>query len=441
MDKRRKAYRGRIFYFKETAGLGNLSAEANDHFTYLEDGVLIVTDGKVEQVANFSDFNRQAADIDIIDYQGKLITPGFIDTHLHATQSAIVAAYGNKLHEWLENYVFPSESLYNDRNIAEFELGFFLDELLKNGTTTAVAYGPLFYDAADIFFEEISQRKLRFITGNILMDMSSPDSLRLSPQENYDNSQKLIAKWHNQGRIAYCISPRFALACSEEMMELCGALKKQHPDCYIQTHLDENLAEITQVAKVYPWSQNYLDVYNRFGLVTRKTILGHCIHTKDEELELIKATGAVIAWCPVSNNFLGSGLFDFARTLSYTDQISLGSDWGAGTSLSMFKVLDDAYRVAMLKSCPLSILTRWYLATLGAAKSLQLEKKIGSFEKGREADFIVIDFASSDYQKYRMEKAIDFLEQLFILSTLGSSDNIHATYIQGAISSSKPKDK
>lgn len=429
------AYRGAIFYFKDTANFENVAVNQteNDQYVYIEDGVLVVNAGKITEVGSYSDIKNKLAGIKVIDYQGKLITPGFIDTHQHSTQSGIVAAYGEKLLEWLEGYVFPGESIYSDAVNARKDLNFFLDELIKNGTTTAVSYGPLFYEAADIFFEELDKRNMRFITGNVLMDENCPDYLTLPTQENYDNAKKLIKKWHNKNRLSYCISPRFALSCSHEMLEICGTLKKENPDFYIQTHLDENLAEVAEVHKRYPWSKNYLDVYQHFGLVTDKTIFGHCLHLKDEELQLFKESKAIIAWCPVSNNFLGSGLFDLERVLKYTDNITLGTDWGGGNSLSMFKVLDDAYKVAMLKSYKVSSLLRWYMATLGAAKALHLDDKIGSFIAGKEADFIVIDPKATTYLKYRHERVNNIFELLFVLMTLGDERVIQATYINGRV--------
>lgn len=431
------AYRGSIFYFKDTATIANLpitkdkQSDKDCQYVYIEDGVLIVESGKVVEAGSYADLKNNLTDVTLVDYKGKLITPGFIDTHQHATQSAIVAAYGDKLLEWLDNYVFPSESNYSDNAVAKKELNFFLDQLARNGTTTAVSYGPLFYSASDIFFEELEKRNMRFITGNIIMDENAPDTLKLTAQENYDNSKKLIAKWHNKGRLSYCISPRFALACSEKVLELCGALKKEHPDCYIQTHLDENVNEVAAVKKLYPKSKNYLDVYNGFGLVSDRSVFGHCIHTTDDELKLFQESNAIMSWCPLSNNFLGSGLFNFSRASKYTDKITLGTDWGAGNSLSMFAVLDDAYKVSMLNSFKLASMVRWFMATLGAAKALHLGDKIGNFEKGKEADFIVIDPDASPYMKYRHKGADDIFELLFILMTLGSEANIKATYIFG----------
>jgi guanine deaminase len=431
------AYRGTIFYFKDTATLASLPAkkdnasDPNCQYVYIEDGILIVESGIIKAVGAYADLKDQLTHIKQVDYKNKIITPGFIDTHQHASQSAIVAVYGEKLLEWLNTYVFPGESVYSDNKKARADLNFFLDMLLRNGTTTAVSFGPLFYEATDIFFEELNKRKMRFITGNILMDTNAPDELRLTTEENYDNCKKLIAKWNNKNRLSYCLSPRFALACSEKMLELCGALKKEHPDLYIQTHLDENFSEIEQVKKLYPKSKHYLDVYDQFGLVTDRSVFGHCIHTTEDELKLFKQSGAIISWCPISNDFLGSGLFDFERTLKYTDKITLGTDWGAGNTLSMLAVMDDAYKVSMLKSFKLPSMYRWYLATLGAAKALHIDDKIGNFTPGKEADFIVINPDASLFLRYRHETVHDIFDLLFILMTVGNANNIHATYVYG----------
>lgn len=392
---------------------------------------LFVKDGKVKEVGSYVDMKNKINNIKTVDYKDKLITPGFIDTHQHAAQSAIVAAYGEKLLGWLDQYVFPSESTYKDSKVARKELNFFLDQLVMNGTTTAVSYGPLFYEATDIFFEELDRRKMRFITGNIMMDRNSPVSLSLSAKENYDNAKKLIKKWHNKNRLSFCLSPRFAISSTDESLEMCGSLKKEYPDVYIQTHLDENLNEVNEIKQLFPWSKNYLDVYTHFGLNDKKTIFGHCIHLTEDELNSFKQSGAVISWCPISNNFLGSGLFDLERVLKYTDKITLGTDWGGGNTLSMFAVMDDAYKVSMLKSYKLASMVRWYFATLGAARALQLDDKIGNFEVGKEADFIVIDPKATSYMKYRTNEVHDIFELLFTLMTLGCDPNIQATYIYG----------
>ena len=303
--------------------------------------------------------------------------------------------------------------------------------MLCNGTTTGVAYGPLFYDATNIFFEELQKRNMRFIAGNTIMDDDSPDYLKLSAEQNYDVIKKIINKWHNKYRLNACITPRFGLSCSEQMLEMCGALAKEHPDVYIQTHLDENVNEIKATHKKFPWSKNYLDVYDHYGLVTDRTVLGHCIHMTEPELEVIKERKAIVGTCPSSNNFLGSGLFDFKRMFKYTDRVTLATDWGAGTTISMLRIMDDAYKVAMLSGYKLPSMLRWYMCTLGSARALQLDDKIGNFEIGKEADFIVIDPDATPILKYRNNQVDDIFEFLFIIMTLADANNIAATYIMG----------
>lgn len=439
MNSHKCAYRGQIFYFRDSSTFDTIpiSKEVDKGFhehsyCYIEDGVLLVDEhGKVSEVGEYADIKKHLDDVKVVNYQGKLITPGFIDTHLHAAQSAIVAAYGEKLLEWLNNYVFPAESNYKDDNHAREDLNFFIDQLLQNGTTTAVSYGPLFFDANNIFFEELHKRNMRFITGNTIMDDNAPDYLKLPTKENYDIAKKLIEKWHHRDRLSFCITPRFGLACSEQMLEMCGSLAKEYPDVFIQTHLDENLNEIKAIHEKFPWSKHYLDVYDKFGLVTERAVFGHCIHLKEEELEVFKEKKAIIAWCPTSNNFLGSGLFNFKRTRNYTDCITLATDWGAGNTMSMFRVMDDAYKVAMLSGCKLPSMMRWYMCTLGAARALKIDDKIGNFEKGKEADFIVIDLNASPILNYRSNQVDDIFELLFITMSLADRENIVATYVMG----------
>ncbi|MFC2101751.1 guanine deaminase [Bacteroidota bacterium] len=429
-----KIYKGNIFYFNENVTLKDFAAEkeaSGTIYNYIENGFLAVENGKIVAVGDYNDCIKDYPDAEVIDYSGKMITPGFIDTHLHVTQSGIVAAYGEKLLEWLNNYVFPCESAYHDDAAARKDINFFLRELIKNGTTTAVGYGPLKYSATDILFEELSQRNMRFITGNTMQDRNSPEYLTLPAKENYENAQKIIRKWHNKGRQSYAITPRFAFSSTEELLELSGSLKTEFPDLYIQTHIDENLAEIEGIKKLFPWSKNYLDVYDHFGLVTDKTVFGHCIYLTEDEYMGMRDKKSIISCCPISNSFLGSGLFNFKKMMKYTDRITLGSDWGAGNTLSMLAVLDEFYKVSILQDFKVYSMTRWFLATLGAAKSLGLSDVIGSFKPGKEADFIIIDPKATELLSYRTDRVNDIYELLFVLMTLGDSSLIEETYIYG----------
>ncbi len=350
---------------------------------------------------------------------------------MHVTQSGSVAAYGEKLLEWLKNYVFPCESAYRDNVVARKDINFLLGELLKNGTTTAAGYGPLNYEATDILFEELDRRNMRFIAGNTMQDRNSPPSLTLTARENYDTSRKIINRWHNHNRLSYAITPRFAFSSTEELLELSQALKNEHPDLYIQTHLNENHAEIEGTGKLFPWSKNYLHVYEHYGLATDKTIFAHCIHMTEPEYEAIADRKSIVSSCPVSNNFLGSGLFKFKDMKKYTDRITLGSDWAAGNTLSMLGVMDEFYKVSLLQDFKVYTMTRWFLCTLGAAKALGLSRFIGSFKPGKEADFIVIDPHATEMLSYRISTVKDIYELLFVLMTIGDERAIEDTYVFG----------
>ena len=430
-----KLYRGMVFYFKENTTLNEFSGLKEEDirfFNFYEDGVLAVENGIVKEAGEYNKLLRRYQNSEIIDYSGCLITPGFIDTHLHVTQSGVVAAYGEKLLEWLNSYVFPRESIYKDTESARKDINFFLNQLLKNGTTTACGFGPLRFEAADILFQELDKRNMRFITGNNMQDRNSPEYLCLSTKENIEVTEKLIKKWNGKaGRQHYAITPRFAYAGTEELLDTAGQLKRQYPELYVQTHIDENLNEIKSIKELFPWSRNYLDVYDKFGLVTDKSIFGHCIYITPEEYECFSDRGAIISSCPVSNNFLGSGLFNFKKMMEYTDKITLGSDWAAGNTLSMFAVMDEFYKISLLQDFKVYSMTRWFLSTLGSAKALGLDNYIGSFASGKEADFIVIDPSADDIVKYRFEMVDDIYEMLFILMTLGDTRLIKDTYVYG----------
>ena len=429
-----KLYRGAIFFFTKEASLYPFTGDKeldSRFFHYIEDGILAVENGLVKEAGEYSDLVKKYAGSELKDYSGCLITPGFIDTHLHITQSGIVAAYGEKLLKWLESYVFPREALYHNEDEAREDITFFLEQLLKNGTTTACGYGPLTFAATDIVFDELSIRNMRFIAGNTMQDMNSPEYLKLSTKDNIEATEKMIKKWRGKGRLHYALTPRFAFSCTEELLDTTGQMKKQYPDLYIQTHINENLNEIKAIKEMYPWSKNYLDVYDKFGLVTDTSIFGHCIHVTEPEYECFRDRKAIISSCPVSNCFLGSGLFNFKKMMHYTDRITLGTDWAAGTTLSMLAVMDEFYKASIIQDFRVYTMTRWFLATLGAAKALGLDEYIGSFEPGREADFVVIDPGADDIVKYRTEMVDDIYEMLFIIITLGNGTLIKDTYVFG----------
>ncbi len=431
-------YRGKIFTFNKNATLSNLQGVIpnslfvdDDKFTFLRDGAIAVEDGIITDFGDYSEFESKITSQDtLIDYSGKLITPGFIDSHMHATQTSGVSAYGEKLLTWLENYIFPSEVAFKSEESARREYEILLKELFKNGTTSICAYLPSSYDGADVLFEITNKYKMRAIMGNTIMTDGN-HYLITDPATSMKISEKLYNKWHNKGRLSYAMTPRFALSCTDESLSMCGDFVRKHPDVYIQTHLCENKNEIEDTLAKFPGAEDYLAVYEKFGLVNDKTIFGHCIHLSDREWSSMVEKKAIFANCPISNNYLGSGLFKYEEAIKRDAKFAFATDWAAGNSLSMFRVMDDAYKVGMLNSFKLETLTRWFSVTLGTAKALQLDKHIGSLEVGKEVDFIVVDTKQNDLLNYRLEGSHDLLDYLFSISALGDDRIINSTYIYG----------
>jgi guanine deaminase len=431
-------YRGKIFTFNAQANLQNLQGVIpnslfvdDEKFTFLRDGAIIVEDGKISAVGDFTELKNQISATDkLVDYLGKLITPGFIDTHMHATQTSGVSAYGEKLLTWLEDYIFPSEVAFNSEQSGRREYDILLKQLFKNGTTSICAYLPTSYDGADLLFEMTNNYKMRAIMGNTIMTDGN-QQLITDPANSMKISEKLYNKWHGTGRLSYALTPRFALSCTEETLALCQQFIHAHPDAYIQSHICENIDEIKDTVNKFPWAADYLAVYEKYDLVNSKSIYGHCIHLSDSEWQRMIDKGAIFANCPTSNNYLGSGLFKYNKAIELDAKFTLATDWAAGNTLSMLRVMDDAYKVSMLNSFKLETLTRWYSSTLGSAKALGLDHYIGSLEVGKEADFIVLDPAQNELLNYRLEGSYDLLDYLFSFISLGDDRLVAATYIYG----------
>ncbi|MBQ5965466.1 guanine deaminase [Massilia sp. ZL223] len=396
-----------------------------------EDGLLVVEDGKVKAAG---DYARLAATLppglEPVDYRGKVITPGFIDTHLHYPQTDMIASPAPGLLPWLETYTFPTERRFEDPAHARSTAEFFLDELLRCGTTTAVVYCTVHPGSVDAFFEASEARGLRMVAGKVLMDRHCPDFLR-DLEGDLGQSEALINKWHKRGRSLYAITPRFAPTSTEAQLKLTGELAAQYPDTFIQTHVSENKDECRWVGELFPQARSYLDVYERYGLMRPRALFGHCIWLDDEDFARMAATGSAAAVCPTSNLFLGSGLFDFERADGAKALLSLGTDVGAGTSFSMLQTMNEAYKVARLKGSYLPALRMFYLATLGAARSMRLEDSIGSFAQGREADFVVLDPKATPLMERRTSHCNSLEELLFALALLGDDRTVEATYSGG----------
>lgn len=421
-------FRGSLLHFLRDPA----DSPAADAVQYYEDGVLVVRDGHVVEAGDARDvLARLPADAEVKDYSGKLLLPGFVDCHIHYPQTDMIASYGAQLLEWLERYTFPTERRFEDPRYAREVADFFLEELLRNGTTTAVVLGTVHPQSVDAIFETSRMRGLRMIAGKVLMDRNCPDYLRDTAESGYTESRALIERWHGRDRLLYAVTPRFAPTSSAEQLKRAGRLAEEFPDVYVHTHLAENRNEVAWVAELFPSSRSYLEVYAGFGLVRRRSIFAHCIHLDDADRRLMAERGAMAAFCPTANLFLGSGLFDLRRAREYGVAVGIGTDVGGGTSFSMLRTLQEAYKVAQLAGQTLSPYRALYLATLGGAQGLYLDDKIGNFEAGKEADFVVIDLAATPLLERRLRHARDLAEKLFALIMLGDDRSIVATYSMG----------
>ena len=406
---------------------------------YISDGAIVVDDvtgliaaygSRQAILADYASDQEGKDQIQIHDCQHKLIMPGFIDTHVHYPQIDMIAAFGEQLLDWLNNYTFVTEANFGDAKIADDTAKFFLNQLLANGTTSALVFSTSHPQSVESFFNESSRLNTRMITGNVLMDQNAPDHLCVSTEQGIRDTQNIIDKWHERGRQHVAITPRFAITSTPKQLQMTGELYRSYDSVYLQTHLAENLDEIAFVRELYPNHKGYLDVYHDMGLLGRHTTLAHGIHLSTSEYEVLRDTGTQIAHCPTSNLFLGSGLFDLSKTLSYTG-VSIATDVGAGTSLSMLTTLSEAYKVQQLQSNPLSAHQGLYQITLGNAQSLLLDDKIGNFMPNKEADFVVIDMGGTDLMERRMTQTKSLDEQLFVLMMLGDDRVIEETIIAG----------
>jgi guanine deaminase len=426
MDTPPTLHRASILHFRGDPGAHDDPAA----FEHWERGALMVRDGRVQAVGAASQV-RGDADTQIIDHGRRLIVPGFIDTHVHCPQTDIIAAGGSNLLDWLERYAFPEEQRFADPAHARSVADFFLDELLSNGTTTAQVLCTVHRTSAEQFFEAAMARRLRMIAGKVLMDTNSPPGLSETTADGERETRELIERWHGRERLHYAMTVRFALTSSEAQLKSTGALAREYPDVFIHSHLAENRQEIEAVHRAFPRDRSYLGVYDRFGLLRERATYAHGIYLDDTDRHRLAESGAGVAFCPSSNLYLGSGLFDLAASDSAGMRYALATDVGAGSSFSMLRTMGEAYKVAQLQGQRLSPLRAFYLATLAGARMLRLDAHIGHFASGTEADFIVLDPAATPLLARRMRQARSLTEQLQLYMILGDDRAVADTYILG----------
>lgn len=423
------AIRGRFLDIQNTVAQAR---DIHDQVRYVEDGLLLTENGKISWFGDWQQGQHFTPEnVQVTHYPDQLIVPGFIDTHIHFPQTEMVGAYGEQLLEWLDTYTFPTEIQFSDKAYADKIAQFFVQELLKNGTTTALVFCTVHAASVNALFEAAEQHQMRLIAGKVMMDRHAPDALCDTAETAYQDSKALIEKWHGKGRNLYAITPRFAPTSTPEQLAKAGQLKAEYPEVYVHTHLSENKNEITWVKELFPEQKGYLDVYHHYGLTGSKSVFAHCVHLEEEEWDCMHNTDSAIAFCPTSNLFLGSGLFPLNKTWEKQVKVGLGTDIGAGTSFNQLQTLNEAYKVQQLQGDKLSAFESLYHATLGGAKALNLENILGNFNIGKEADFVVLNLKATALQTLRQERAKHIEDALFALFTMGDDRNIEATYIYG----------
>ncbi len=423
------AVRGAFFDIAEVAeSADDIARQAR----YLEDGVLFLRDGHIQALLPWQEGERFLhPQKGYRDLRGKLLLPGFVDAHVHYPQTEMIGAFGEQLLEWLTTYTFPVESQFADADYAAEIAQFFVNQLLSHGTTTALVFCTLHPESVDALFNEALRLNMRLLAGKVMMDRHAPDYLSESAEQSYRQTRELIERWHQRGRLGYAITPRFAPTSTPELLAAVRQLREEFPDTWLHTHLSENLNEVAWVKSLWPEHEHYLDVYHHYRLTGERSVFAHGIHLADAEWQCLHDTGSALAFCPTSNLFLGSGLFRLPVCWQNKVRMGIGSDVGAGTTFSMLRTLGEAYKVSQLQSYRLRASEAFYHATLGGARALRLDEKIGNFQPGKEADFVVIDPAVTPLQRLRSGRCKDIYEQLFVLMTLGDERNISETWVNG----------
>ncbi|WP_339083066.1 guanine deaminase [Pseudomonas sp. TMP9] len=427
MNNNLKAYRAAILH--SIADPSVVGVEQS--YEYFEDGLLVIENGCVVSVGHAAELLPSLKGVEVTHYPDALITPGFIDTHIHYPQTGMIASYGEQLLDWLNVYTFPTEQRFADKAHASDVAGIFLKELLRNGTTTALVFGSVHKQSVDAFFEAAEALNLRMIAGKVLMDRNAPDYLTDTAESGYADSKELIERWHGKGRLHYAVTPRFAPTSTPEQLALAGKLYSEYPGLYMHTHLSENLKEIEWVKALFPERSAYLDVYDHFQLIGARAVFAHGVHLCDDECKRLAETGSAVAFCPTSNLFLGSGLFDLNKLEKHGVRVGLGTDVGAGTSFSQLQSLNEAYKVMQLQGKKLDPFKSLYLATLGGAHALYLDDNLGNFKPGKDADFVVLDYNATPLISYRMQQAKTLEERLFALIMLGDDRAVKQTFAAG----------
>ena len=413
----------------------NPFAEA-DALEVYGDGAVAFSEGRISQVGTFADLSARYSEADVVNRRDYILLPGLVDTHVHYPQVRIIGAMGLRLLDWLSERTLPEEARLENAAYAREVAQAFARSLLRNGTTTALVFGAHFYGAQEVLFEEAERTGLRMTSGLVLSDRNLRPELERTPSQCYEKSRALLEKWHNRGRLRYAVTPRFSVSCSEAILEVCGALLRDHPDLFFQTHLNESVEEIRVVGELFPWANDYLETYERYGLVGPNSVFAHDVHVTEGELSRLARARAGVAHCPSSNAFIGSGLFDMARHVAHNVPFALGTDVGGGTGFSLLKEGLMAYQTQMLRDVeregyPLSPVHLLYLATQAGADVLNLGGEVGSLAAGKSADFVLLRPPEGGSLAEVLAHSPSAEASLGALFTLAREDCVREVYLAG----------
>lgn len=429
----RQAYRAALLHALEDPA----RAPAKDAIAHHPDGLLVVEDGHVAAFGAYADLAPSLGDTPVEDLRGKLITPGFVDAHVHFPQVDVIAAWGAQLLDWLHTYTFPAEQAFADKAHADAVAQVFLDQLLAHGTTSALCFCTVHKTSADALFEAALARNMRIVAGKVLMDVGAPAALTDTVAQGREDTEALIRAWRGRGRLGYAVTPRFAVTSSDAQLAMAGEIVTAHPDVLVHTHMSENGAEIETVRRRFPHDRDYLAVYERHGLSGKRSVLAHCVHCSDDAFRRLGRSGASVAFCPSSNLLLGSGLFPLAKAQAAGVNTALATDVGGGGSFSLLHMMGEAYKVGQLRGDSLEPLSAFYLATLAGARALHIDDRVGNLAPGKEADFVVLDPAATPLMARRTAQAKTVAELMFILSVLGDDRTVARTYVMGRLAHSR----
>ena len=408
---------------------------------YDEDGLLVIdraTNGRalVKAAGDWHSLHAQFAGHPVTHWPGRIIAPGFVDMHIHFPQTDMIGSPADGLLPWLEKYTFPEESRFHADAHGEQVATFFVDELLRNGVTTALAFATSHPQSVNALMQEAQRRSLRMIAGKVLQDRHSPEGVRDATEQSLIDSEALIHRWHGVDRLGYAITPRFAPTSTPEQLRGAGELAARHPGVWIQSHVAENLDEVRWVRELFPEARSYLAVYDGFGLMRERAVYAHCIHLDEADRALMREQHTAAAVSPTSNLFLGSGFFDFAEADRAGFAYGLASDVGGGTSFSPFQTMMAAYYVGRegqtKQGVSLTPAQLWWRHTGGAASALGLEGVIGNLQPGCEGDFVVLNPQATPLLARRTSQARNLDELLFSMIVLGDDRLIENTVISQA---------